>query len=79
MNFYGWLMTQTARADCIGNLADDARRDQSAPVAGSPDEWRAYLQNHPRCCDFSKTVLEWAITEYENDTGADKLIAEILE
>ena len=71
-------MKQKDRADCIGNLADNARRDRSAPVAGSPDEWRAYLQNHPRCCDFSRTVLEWAITEFENDTGADNLIAEIL-
>lgn len=79
MTFHGWLMTQTARADCVGNLADDARRDRSAPVAGSPDDWRDYLQNHPRCCDFSKTVLEWAITEYEADADADSLIGEILE
>ena len=64
MKFYDWLMNQTERDDPIGDLANDAQNDKSAPVRGSVNRWRSYLAHHPTAGWKAREALEEAIEEF---------------
>ena len=63
-DFYRWLANQSDRADPIGDLAKDARRDPDAPINARPAAWRSYLRRHPGACLESRAALEAAIVEF---------------
>lgn len=65
MSFYDWLMNQTERDDPIGDLANDAQGDQTAPKDATVEQWRAYLVHHPGACWQARQALDEAIEEYQ--------------
>lgn len=68
MSFSDWLMTQTDRDDPVGDLANDAERDPTAPLGGSVETWRGYLMRRPGVCWQARAALDQAIAEFQGET-----------
>ena len=67
LNFAQWLLTQTDRDDEVGEVAQDAARDQLLPL--SPGSYGSLVRhlNRRGACEEALLALEFAYCEYPGD------------